>query len=388
MRIALLRQRVGGPGGAETTVQHLARGLAAAGHEVTVYGSQPPDEARAVLGPGIGYLPVPVWGGKTGRLLTYALNTRRLLRRAAPEVAFSLERTLGPQVYRAGDGCHREWLRQRRPFLSPAARACQSLSPFHRTMLALERRLFTQPGLRRIIANSRQVQEEIIRHYQVEPERLRVIYNGLDRQRFRPLEEPVRTALKARLGAAAGKPVILFAGSGFGRKGLDFLIEALGRLKNGASVLWVAGKGNPTPYQLQAQKLGVAERLKFWGPQEDLAPFYQAATVLALPTIYDPCSNVVLEALGCGTPVITTAANGAGEVLTPGENGAILPRPDLQIDLIQALEEYLGRGEAPEVRRAAAAAVSHLSWEATVDQILKVLEEAANEAFPKRGRGN
>jgi len=388
MRIALLRQRVGGPGGAETTVQHLARGLAAAGHEVTVYGSQPPDEVRAVLGPRIGYLPVPVWGGKTGRLLTYALNTRRLLRRAVPEVAFSLERTLGPQVYRAGDGCHREWLRRRRPFLSPAARACQSLSLFHRTILALERRLFTHPGLRRIIANSRQVREEIIRHYQVEAERLTVIYNGLDRQRFRPLEEPVRTALRTRLGAAAGKPIILFAGSGFGRKGLAFLIEALGRLKNSASVLWVAGKGNPTQYQLQAQRLGVAERLKFWGPQEDLAPFYQAATVLALPTIYDPCSNVVLEALGCGTPVITTAANGAGEFLTPGENGAILPRPDLRTDLVQALEEYLRRGEAPDVRRAAAAAVSHLSWEATVDQILKVLEEAASNAFPKGGRGN
>jgi UDP-glucose:(heptosyl)LPS alpha-1,3-glucosyltransferase len=388
MHIALLRQRVGGPGGAETTVQHLARGLAAAGHEVTVYGSQPPDEARTLLGPGIGYVPVPVGGGKTGRLLTYALNTRRLLRRAGPQVAFSLERTLGPQVYRAGDGCHREWLRQRWPFLSPLARTGQTLSLFHRTMLALERRLFTDPGLRRIIANSRQGREEIIRHYHVEPERLTVIYNGLDRQRFRPLEEPDRTGLRTRLGAAAGRPIILFAGSGFGRKGLAFLIEALGRLKNGASVLWVAGKGNPTPYRLQAQRLGVAERLKFWGPQEDLAPYYQAATVLALPTIYDPCSNVVLEALGCGTPVITTAANGASEFLVPGENGAILPRPDHLTDLVRALEDYLRRGEAPEVRRAAAAAVSHLSWEATVDQILKVLEEAASNPFPEGNRGD
>src|SRR5574340_146396 len=99
MKIALLRQRVGGPGGAETTVQHLARGLAAAGHEVTVYGSQSKDEAGAVLGPQIGYVPVPVWGGKAARLLTYALNTRRLLRRTGPQVVFSLERTLGQQVY-------------------------------------------------------------------------------------------------------------------------------------------------------------------------------------------------------------------------------------------------------------------------------------------------
>jgi UDP-glucose:(heptosyl)LPS alpha-1,3-glucosyltransferase len=143
-------------------------------------------------------------------------------------------------------------------------------------------------------------------------------------------------------------------------------------------VLWVVGKGNPAAYQRRAARLGVAERLKFWGPQEDLAPFYQAATLLALPTIYDPCSNVVLEALGCGTPVITTAANGASEFLTAGETGAILARPDDLSGLSLALEDILRRGEAPEVRQAAAAAVAHLSWQATVAQTLAVLEEVAS----------
>ncbi|MCX5891168.1 MAG: glycosyltransferase family 4 protein [Deltaproteobacteria bacterium] len=376
MKIALLRQRVGGPGGAETTLQHLARGLAAAGQVVTVYGSQAADAARQVLGPGIAYVPVPVWGGKTARLLTFALNTRRLLRLAGPCVVFSLERTLSPQVYRAGDGCHRQWLRLRTPYLSPAARVVQGLSLFHRVLLALERRLFSDPHLHRVIANSRQVKAEIIRHYQVDPARLVVIYNGLDRQKFRPLAEPERTALKARLGAAA-VPIILFAGSGFRRKGLTYLLDAFSSIKNQESVLWVVGQGRLAPYQRQARRLGLEGRIKFWGPQADLAPFYQAATVLALPTIYDPCSNVVLEALSCGVPVITTAANGAAEFLAPGTNGAILARPDDLSGLTHALDEYLARGEAPEVRRAAVAAVAHLSWEATVAQTLKVLEEAA-----------
>ncbi len=376
MKIALLRQRVGGPGGAETTVQHLARGLAAAGHDVTVYGSQSKDEARAVLGPQIAYVPVPVWGGKAGRVLTYALNTRRLLRRAGPQMVCSLERTLGQQVYRAGDGCHREWLRRRAPFLAPAARTFQRLSPFHRVLLALERRLFADPGLKRIIANSPMVKAEIIQHYQVEPERLAVIYNGLDHQGFRPLAEAERSAWRSRLGAPANAAIMLFAGSGFGRKGLAFLVEALANLKNQSGVLWVAGKGNPAPYERQARRLGVAERLKFWGPQTDLTPFYQAATVLALPTIYDPCSNVVLEALACGVPVITTKANGAAAFLTPGANGEILTRPDDLTGLTLALEDYLIRGDDPEVRRAAAAAVAHLNWETTVAQTLAVLEEA------------
>ncbi len=381
MKIALLRQRVGGPGGAETTLQHLARGLAAAGHAVTVYGSQAADTARQVLGPEIGYVPVPVWGGKTGRLLSYALNTHRLLRQAAPQVVFSLERTLFQQIYRAGDGCHREWLRRRTPLLSPAALALQSLSPFHRVLLALERRLFADPGLKRIIANSHMVKEEIIRHYQVDPARLTVIYNGLDRQRFQPLAESERAALRALHGADAGTPILLFAGSGFERKGLTHLLDAFGSLQNRTAVLWVAGKGRLAPYQRQAWRLGLSGRVKFLGPQADLAPLYQAATLLALPTIYDPCSNVVLEALACGVPVLTTAANGAAEFLTPGANGEILARPDDLPGLARDLGEYLVRGEAPEVRQAAAAAVAHLSWEATVAQTLAVLEEVQSSGF-------
>jgi UDP-glucose:(heptosyl)LPS alpha-1,3-glucosyltransferase len=110
----------------------------------------------------------------------------------------------------------------------------------------------------------------------------------------------------------------------------------------------------------------------------ETAPFYQAATVLALPTLYDPCSNVVLEALACGTPAVTTAANGAAEFITPGENGVILMRPDDVAGLGDALATFHARGRDPEVRRAAAQAVAELSWERTVAQTLEVLHEAGS----------
>jgi len=383
MQVAILRQRVTGWGGAETTLAHLARGLAAAGHRVTVYGASRALAAQPALGPGIGYVPVPVWGGKAGRLLSYALNTRRLLRQAPPQVVFSLERTLHQQVYRAGDGCHREWLARRAPFLSPGARVAEGLRPLHRVMLFLEKRLFADPGLRRVIANSRQVKAEISRHYGVDPERIRVIYNGLDRHRFQPLEDTALKALRQRLGAPPAAGLVLFVGSGFKRKGLTYLIEAFGSLKDRQSVLWVVGKGDAAPYRRLAERLGCTGRVKFWGPQEEVASFYQAATVLALPTLYDPCSNVVLESLACGTPVVTTAANGAAEFLAPGLSGEILAQPDDVAGLAQALAAYLEQGPDPERRRAAQEAVAHLSWEATVAQTLAVLEEtAAENHFP------
>jgi UDP-glucose:(heptosyl)LPS alpha-1,3-glucosyltransferase len=108
-----------------------------------------------------------------------------------------------------------------------------------------------------------------------------------------------------------------------------------------------------------------------------MAPFYQAADLLALPTLYDPCSNVVLEALGCGCPVITTAANGAAEFITPGENGEVIAHPnDIKV-WAGALDHWLARSRDPGVGRAAQEAVAHLSWEATVSQTLEVLAEVA-----------
>lgn len=375
MKIALLRQRVTALGGAETTLSYLVRGLAAAGHELAVYGVESAATAQAALGPGVAYVRVPVWGGKTLRLLTFALNSRRLLKAAGPQVGFSLERVLSPQVYRAGDGCHREFLSRRAPYLSPLARATQWLTPFHRVMLGVERRLFTSPGLSRVIANSRQVRDEIIRLYGMDPARLRVIYNGLDRQRFHPLDPGAAAALRQRLGAPEHGAVVLFVGSGFERKGLTYLLQAFGSLRDKDSHLWVVGKGHSAPYVRAAERLGVPDRVRFWGPVAETAPFYQAATVLALPTLYDPCSNVVLEALACGLPAITTAANGAAEFITPGENGAVIPQPDDLSGLAVALTTFLTRDRDPQVRQAAAQAVAGLSWEKTVAQTLEVLAE-------------
>jgi UDP-glucose:(heptosyl)LPS alpha-1,3-glucosyltransferase len=378
MKIALLRQRVTTLGGAETTLSYLVRGLAAAGHEVAVYGAEPAAAAQAALGPGVAYVRVPVWGGKTLRLLTFALNSRRLLKDAGPRVVFSLERVLSPQVYRAGDGCHREFLSRRAPYLSPLARTTQWLTPFHRVMLGVEGRLFTSPGLRRVIANSRQVHDEIIRLYGVDPALVRVIVNGLDRQRFHPLPANAAAALRQRLGAPENSAVVLFAGSGFERKGLTYLLQAFGSLRDKATHLWVVGKGHIPVYRREAERLGVADRVRFWGPVTETAPFYQAATVLALPTLYDPCSNVVLEALACGTPAVTTAANGAAEFITPGENGAVVPQPDDIAGLTEALTTFITRGRNPQTGRAAAQAVAGLSWEKTVAQTLEVLQEAGS----------
>ncbi|MDI6853299.1 MAG: glycosyltransferase family 4 protein [Deltaproteobacteria bacterium] len=377
MKIAILRQRVSGFGGAETTLRHLVRGLAAAGHDVVLCSTDDPLEVSGISGPGVRQARVPVWGKKTARLLSFAINARRLLQELDVQLVFSLERTFFQHVYRCGDGCHREWLARRSPHISGPARLAQQLSPFHQTMLRLEGRLFAEPDLKLVIANSRQVREEVVRHYGFDTNRIRLIYNGLDRERFKPLSESERRNTARRLGGPEGGKIILFVGSGFARKGLAYLIEALGSLKDDTVRLWVVGKGRSGPYLKLAARLGVADQITFWGPKEEVAPFYQAAGVLALPTLYDPCSNAVLEALASGLPVVTTSANGASEFIRPEQNGAVLSRPDDIQGLAAALKFFLEQDGDRKVRQAASEAVAHLSWETTTSRTVAALEEAA-----------
>jgi UDP-glucose:(heptosyl)LPS alpha-1,3-glucosyltransferase len=376
MRIAVLRQRVSGAGGAETTLAYLVGGLAAAGHEVTVLGTEAPEAGRRALGSLAAYQAVPAWGGKTGRLLSYALNSRRALRVLKPDVVFSLERTLFQHVYRAGDGCHREWLARRWPSRSPAGRLGQALAPFHRAMLWLEGRLLAAPELKRVIANAVMVREDLVRHYRIPRDKVALVYNGVDRRRFFPLPKEAREEVRRRLGAGPRDLLVVFVGSGFARKGLAYLLEACARLKEERARLWVVGKGSPRRYLARARRLGLNGRVRFWGPVAEAAAFYQAADLLALPTLYDPCSNVVLEALACGCPVVTTAGNGAAEFVTAGENGAVVADPRDTADLALALQLMLSRSGDPRVEAAALAAVASLSWAETAARTLAVLEAA------------
>jgi UDP-glucose:(heptosyl)LPS alpha-1,3-glucosyltransferase len=376
MHLALVRQRLSALGGAENTLMALTRELLRQGHEVTLVTIEPQAPPELACLTHLHWQPAPVWPGKLGRVLGFAVNARRLLQRGQFDVIFSLERTLRQDAYRAGDGCHREWLDRRRPYDSLPERLNLSLSPFHRTLLVLEKRLFHDPALKLVIANSRQVQAEVMRHYQVAAKKIRVIYNGVDRERFSPERcQPWQTG--ADLGLEPGTPAILFVGSGFKRKGLHFLIAALREMQRRESLLLVVGQGRTALYQRLALNLGVAHRVKFLGPQTKVEHFYTGARVLALPTIYDPCSNVVLEALACGLPVVTTAANGASEFIRPGANGIVLDRPDDLQGLAAALDEFLERANEPAVKHSAVAAVAELSWPRTVAETLEALEAIA-----------
>src|SRR3972149_3184408 len=91
--------------------------------------------------------------------------------------------------------------------------------------------------------------------------------------------------------------------------------------------LLVAGKGNPQAYLALAERLGMKGRLSFVGVWPRIEELYAISDVFVLPTIYDPFANACLEAMASGLPVITTASNGASELIVDGCHGFILSDP-------------------------------------------------------------
>jgi len=303
--------------------------LAKRGHEVHVFAHEW-DTTANVNGVDVHRVPMSALFSFT-RASSFAKNCREMLASEKFDVVFSFERTLQQDVYRAGDGCHREWLEQRKKFASAFKKLTMPLNPLHKVLLSLERKVFSPQNTKLVVANSHRGKTEIVRHYKFPAANIRVIYNGVDSEKFSPdCRDKFRKATREKFGIGETDFVALFVGSGWERKGLAFAIRAVAKMESGGrkGVLLVVGRDSREgKYRGQAQQLGVSDRVLFAGTTKEIEQFYGAGDVLLLPTIYEPFSNVCLEAMACGLPVITSRANGVAELIANNVNGGVVENP-------------------------------------------------------------
>jgi UDP-glucose:(heptosyl)LPS alpha-1,3-glucosyltransferase len=383
MDVGLVKRSFRLRGGGERQIGYLIEGLLAQGHAIHLFGMHPPatEWVEGITYHKVAALPLP----RAFRTLGFAVMVRAALRRAGPAVVQSFDRTLGQQIYRAGEGVHREWLLRKRRSLPALARGWTHLSLFDHVMLALERRVFSETPS--IIANSRGGYEEIVRHYGVPRTRMLTIYNGVDTDRFQVgVRARCRTMQRAAWGVAADEFVLLYIGSGFHRKGLGVVIAALSELRRRgiANVrLVVVGKGPLAPYQRLAHKVCVATLVRWEGHRVDVERCYAGADVFVLPTLYDPFANTCLEAMACGLPVVTTEANGVAELLQDGINGCVLsgmPSPEILADTLLQILRW------PERRQAMGEAAYRTACEyplaRALRQTVQLYESVVNRAVP------
>ncbi len=340
MHIALVRRHCSlKKAGAERYCVNLFRGLQKLGHRVTVIGEAIDDELRTE----VEFLPVAVnkltsWS----KNLSFAENCAKTVRSQPFDIVHGLSRVKGLDTFRLTDPMQTHWVKVW--YRHPVSRWLQQLNPRHRAIFELERHLYGPTGVRRIIVQSKLDARLLIDYFGVDESRIRRIVNGVDTSVFhlgmREQRPIVRGELLQQFGSHPDSPptstlppsdgnddppLLVFASMDFRRKGLDSLLEALARLKRRDVKLLVLGAGDIAGYQRKAQTLGVGSRVLFAGRQSSIQRYYAAGDLFVLPTIYEPFPNVNLEAMACGTPVITTATAGGADIIEPGRNGYVIP---------------------------------------------------------------
>lgn len=357
MRIALVRQRYNPYGGAERFVERAMSALAAQNVELTLLTRAWPTET----GPGAAAAGKdrrlircdPFYLGSVWRDWSFARAVCAAIKSHSFDLVQSHERISCCDVYRAGDGVHRQWLANRRRAAGVWERIALALNPYHWYTLAAEQRLFDSPRLRAVICNSNMVKEEVRRHFGLAEAKLHVIYSGVDLEAFHPrLRQTWREAKRNELGIADTATVFLFVGSGFWRKGLPQLLRALSGV--GEVHLVVVGADKDLPrLRREASDSKLSGRVHFLGPQADVKPWYGMSDCFVLPTLYDPFPNAALEAMACGLPLITSQQCGAAELVDSGVEGYVCRDPLDVVELARCLNLAAAPGHAQRMGMAA-----------------------------------
>ena len=329
LRIGLLKPSFHSSGGLEKYCGRIALALEQKGHSVTILSTAahpafPVKKICRRLRPSALNL---VW---------FDYHCRRYLQSHQVDVVFGFDRHfLSLTHYRAGNGCHRAYLARRAKEASFLRRLSFLVNPLHRLTLFSERRTFEKSPPRFIICNSHLVERELVAYYpEIPAARIKVINNGVEWQELAPHFERKKAAA---IGPRAF-PELLCIGHEWKRKGVDRLLHALGLMREVPFHLTVVGRErHPELFTTLARTSGIDGKVTFVPTDQKPMEYYQKAQIAIIPSRYDPFANVTLEALAMGLFVITTAANGGSEVITPNLNGIVLGENPSPHELEQAI---------------------------------------------------
>ena len=181
-----------------------------------------------------------------------------------------------------------------------------------------------------VIAVSEGTKDDILKHFNVAPEKIHVIFNGIDTEEYKPVDPT--PALK-KYGVPDDKPFVLFVGRITRQKGIVHLVEAIKHMRAGYNIVLCAGA--PDTDEIAAEmKSAVAEVSKerdgiYWIDEmiskSDVIELYSGAAVFCCPSIYEPFGIINLEAMACETPVVGSNVGGIPEVVVHDETGYLVP---------------------------------------------------------------
>lgn len=180
-----------------------------------------------------------------------------------------------------------------------------------------------------VVAVSQGTKADILFHFDVPPERVHVIHNGVDLETYRPV---AGMGVLARYGIDPARPFVLFVGRITRQKGIIHLVNAIPWLDPDIQVVLCAGAPDtPEIGREMAEGVGRIAATRqgvFWIremlPRAEVIQLYTHAAVFCCPSVYEPFGIINLEAMACGTAVVASAVGGIPEVVVPDETGILV----------------------------------------------------------------
>jgi glycosyltransferase involved in cell wall biosynthesis len=373
MKIALVSLRFDAPGGVETNVREVARGLQAGGDEVRVFASDLYDEdrweRRSDFPPEVDGIPVarfPVF-----RRLVPGLSMP-LCPGLMPALSASGADIIHAHSHRYGHVLQAAAVSRRRgiPFVvsthyHPADRRESAMK---RGLLRCQDVLFGMAAYRRAdaIVVETELEGRLVAQF-ARPERIRVIPPGVDLEGWR--SDPP-TAPPPNLP----KEFLLFAGRVASNKGLPVLVEALARIPESERLpLVIMGPdwGERARLEALAERLGVRAWVQFLGHVPGAArhrEVFRRARLFVLPSEWEAFGLVLLESMAAGVPVIASAVGGVPEVLEDGKDGVLVPYGDVDALAREIRSLLKDEGRRRQLSAAGTARVRELTWARCVER--------------------
>jgi len=274
----------------------------------------------------------------------------------------------------------------------------QSWNPFRRLYrrglnrykLLLEKRLYSPE--KKYIAISHGIKKELIEHFNIPPKNISIIYHGVDPDVFSPWwakedGEDQRKSLRESLGFADSDRVLLHVGALNARKGIFKSLETLQYLKDqdfrGVKLLLV-GQGDPKIIDEAIRSLGLQEDVVICPHSKTIEDYYRAADVFFFPTYYEPFGLVILEAMACGLPVLTTSVAGASEILVESSKGALVSADAEIKTLVQKLTPLL---KSSDLRRQAGEEAREIALKHSWDSVGSEYQVFYRKYFREQNKG-
>jgi len=373
-------------GGAERYLVDLCVRMAAKGHEVHAYAERQDEKIAGIFFHPVKTIPFP----KSLQLLSFAVRATRAIENENYDITFGVGNTLKANILQPHGGVHWAWFwRSLRAYDHPSVWMVKFLgrvlSPKQWVQGYIEDAPYKKNRFYKIVAISDMVKQDMMRWYRVPEERIAVVYNGVDIERFHPRNRQYRGEIRDRHGIGAEELVILFVSNNFQMKGLGFLIKALGKIKGKALLpfkLLILGRDRQDSYLGLARDMGVFEEVIFAGSSHEPEKYYGASDLLVHPTFYDACSLTVLEALASGIPVITTRCNGASGMITQGQEGFVISNPRDDRGLVEKILFFINREKLAKASIAARRLAECYSVERNWSEMENILQGHLSKGGP------